>query len=69
VHSSGTCGRLWTEDKVWRDLHYQKGTTLNYLGMIFDLSVTGEARVSMTGYIDDMLESCGVTGGAVHSEG
>jgi hypothetical protein len=31
--------------------------------MIFDLSVPGEARVSMTGYIDDMLESCGVTGG------
>jgi hypothetical protein len=32
--------------------------------MISDLSVPGEARVSMTGYIDDMLESCGVSGGA-----
>lgn len=41
-----------------------KGNTLNYLGMIFDLSEPGEARVSMKGYIDDMLESCGITGGA-----
>ena len=37
---------------------------LNYLGMVFDLTHPGEARVSMKGYVDSMLESSAVTGGA-----
>ena len=41
-----------------------QGTVLNYLGMTFDLSHPGEARVSMKGYVDDLLESCAATGGA-----
>ena len=32
--------------------------------MTFDLSHPGEARVSMKGYVDDLLESCAATGGA-----
>ena len=41
-----------------------EGTTLNYLGMVFDLSHPGEARVSIKGYVDSMLECSGTTGGA-----
>jgi Reverse transcriptase (RNA-dependent DNA polymerase) len=40
------------------------GTTLNYLGMVLDLTHPGEARVTMKGFVDDMLKSSGVTGGA-----
>lgn len=41
-----------------------RGLVLNYLGMTFDLSQPGEARVSMKGYVDELLESSGMTGGA-----
>jgi hypothetical protein len=40
------------------------GTTLNYLGMVLDLTHPGEARVIMKGFVDEMLKSSGVTGGA-----
>ena len=40
------------------------GTVLNYLGMVLDLSRAGEARVSMKGFVEDMLQTSGVTGGA-----
>jgi Reverse transcriptase (RNA-dependent DNA polymerase) len=39
------------------------GIVLNYLGMVLDLSQPGEARVGMKGFVDDMLQSSGVTGG------
>ena len=32
--------------------------------MVFDLTQPGEARVSMKGYVDSMLECCDTTGGA-----
>ena len=38
------------------------GPLINYLGMAFDFSHTGEARLSMSGYIDEMLDSSGVQG-------
>ena len=38
------------------------GPLINYLGMAFDFSHTGEALVSMSGYIDEMLDSSGVQG-------
>ena len=41
-----------------------RGTILNYLGMVFDLTHPGEARVSMKGSVEDMLATCGVTGSA-----
>jgi hypothetical protein len=39
-------------------------TTLNYHGMVLDFSTPGETRVSMKGFVEDMLETGGVTGGA-----
>ena len=38
------------------------GPRINYLGMVFDFSCPGEARVSMSRYIDEMLHSSGVQG-------
>jgi Reverse transcriptase (RNA-dependent DNA polymerase) len=41
-----------------------KGSILNYLGMVLDLSHPGDTRVSMKGFVEDMLLCSGVTGGA-----
>jgi hypothetical protein len=40
------------------------GCILNYLGMVFDLSESGKARVTMKGYVEELLASTWVTGGA-----
>ena len=36
---------------------------VNYLGMVFNLSIAGVARVSMTGDVEDMLKEGGTIGG------
>jgi hypothetical protein len=41
-----------------------EGAVVNYFGITFDLSQPREACVSMKGYVDDLLESCEITGGA-----
>jgi Reverse transcriptase (RNA-dependent DNA polymerase) len=40
------------------------GTILNYLGMVLDFSQQGETKVTIKGFVEDMLKSSGVTGGA-----
>jgi hypothetical protein len=40
------------------------GTTLNYPGMVLDFTHPGETRVTITGFVEDMLRLSGVTGGA-----
>ena len=46
------------------DITRKNGPTVNYLGMVFDLSESGVAKVTMTGYIDDMLREVGASKGA-----
>ena len=46
------------------DISRHDGPVLNYLGMVFDLSVKGEARMSMEGYTDDAITYAGVVGRA-----
>ena len=46
----------------YREITLNHGSTLNYLGMVLDLSVTGEARVTMRGYVDDVLTTAGILG-------
>ena len=58
--SALTCGLK----SRYGDITETYGTTLNYLGMVFDLSHPGEARVTMKGYVDDMIATCGVSGSA-----
>jgi len=40
----------------------QYGLIHDYLGKRFDFSIPGEVKVSMTGYIDDMLKLANITG-------
>ena len=44
------------------DVTRADGPIVNYPGMIFDLSHSGEARVSMKGYIEDLLSGSGTSG-------
>ena len=39
-----------------------RGAVLNYLAMVFDTSVKGEARVTMKGFVDDILRLYNGTG-------
>ena len=40
------------------------GSIVNYLGMVFDLSTSGEVRMTMRGYVEDTIAYAGVTGTA-----
>ena len=46
------------------DITRKDGPTVNYLGMVFDLTASGSAKVTMTGYVDDMLREAGTSKGA-----
>jgi hypothetical protein len=48
----------------YADITRKNGPIVNYLGMVFDISTTGVARVSMRGYVEDMLKESGTVGGA-----
>lgn len=37
---------------------------INYLGMSLDLSIAGEAMISMSGYVEEALANAGVEGTA-----
>ena len=50
--------------KRYGDITRKDGPVVNYLGMVFDLSIAGFARVSMTGHVEDMMKESGVIGGA-----
>ena len=40
------------------------GPVVNYLGMVFDLTVPGEVRMTMRGYVEDTIAYAGVPGTA-----
>ena len=50
--------------KRYGDITRKDGPIVNYLGMVFDLTVRGVAKVTMTGYVDDMLKEVGTSKGA-----
>jgi Reverse transcriptase (RNA-dependent DNA polymerase) len=50
--------------KRYGEISLKHGPVVNYLGMVLDFSHTGEARVTMGGYIDDMVKNSGVLGTA-----
>jgi hypothetical protein len=39
-----------------------EGPVVSYLGMTFDWSTKGEVKITQSGYINDILGECGVTG-------
>jgi Reverse transcriptase (RNA-dependent DNA polymerase) len=46
------------------DVTRKDGPVVSYLGMTFDLSLPGEARLTMRGYVEELLTSSGVIGKA-----
>ena len=50
--------------KKYGEITLFTGPVLNYLGMVFDVTKKGEARVTMKGYVDDMLMCSETLGGA-----
>jgi hypothetical protein len=44
--------------KRFPKLVVKRGQKLNYLGMVFDYSVPGKCKVTMDGFIADLLEEC-----------
>jgi Reverse transcriptase (RNA-dependent DNA polymerase) len=46
------------------DITRKDGPVVSYLGMTFDLSCPGEARLTMHGYVQEVLKSSGVIGTA-----
>jgi hypothetical protein len=46
------------------EISLEHGPKLNYLGMVVDMSHGREARITMGGYVDEILMSSGVTGHA-----
>ena len=50
--------------KKYGDITRKDGPVVNYLGMVFDMTKAGMARVSMSGYVGDMLKESGTVGGA-----
>ena len=50
--------------KRYGDITRKNGPIVNYLGMVFDVTIAGVARVSMSGYVEDMLKESKTVGGA-----
>jgi hypothetical protein len=66
-----TCQTQQTLDSVaehltrtYKEIRRTDGPVVGYLGMTFDMSRKGEARITMQGYVDDLLAGCGVDGAA-----
>ena len=50
--------------KRYGEITRKNGPVLNYLGMVLDLTAPGEVKVTMTGFMDEMLKECGISGSA-----
>jgi Reverse transcriptase (RNA-dependent DNA polymerase) len=50
--------------KAYGEVSMVQGPTLDYLGMTIDMSTKGEARITMKGYVEDVLLSAGGRGTA-----
>ena len=48
----------------YKDVKINRGPKVSYLGMTLDFSVTGKAKCTMEGYIQDLLRLCEVQGSA-----
>jgi hypothetical protein len=48
--------------ETYKDITVKEGLIQNYLGMCFDYSVKKKCKVTMEGYVNDLLETCKVSG-------
>ena len=51
--------------KIYKEIKFIDDKTLPYLGMQFDYSVDGCVKITMPGYVDELLDSLEITGTAV----
>lgn len=51
-------------ERRYGEITRKDGPVVNCLGMVFDLTAPGVAKVSMTGYVDDLLKEVGTVKGA-----
>ena len=51
-------------EKRYGEISLTHGTVLDYLGMSIDFTTSGEARLTMAGYVQEIITTSGVTGTA-----
>ena len=50
-------------EALYPNLSVQRGRVLDYLGMTFDFNTAGKVKITMSGYVKELLEYCGdITG-------
>ena len=50
--------------RKFKETKYNKGLVLSYLGMTFDFSEKGKIKVSMEGFVEDLIVHCDENGSA-----
>jgi hypothetical protein len=50
-------------EMLYPNLEVHRGRVLNYIGMVFDFRAPGKVKVTMDGYVSDLLEDYEVIGG------
>ena len=43
---------------AYKKLSVQRGAVINYIGMVFDFSAIGKVKITMPGFIDDLMRAC-----------
>jgi histone deacetylase 1/2 len=51
------------QNKYAETLTVQRGKIIEYIGMVFDFNVSGQVKVTMNGYVEDVLKSCDTIAG------
>jgi len=49
--------------KKYQKLSVQRGSVINYIGMVFDFTESGKCKVTMDGYVEELLSFCAGVGG------
>ena len=55
--------KVFMKDR-YRETMSADGPVLNYLGMVFDLSTSGQVKITMQGYVEDTIAYTGIVGHA-----
>jgi hypothetical protein len=45
-------------EKSYKKLSIQRGDIINYIGMVFDFRVSGKCKITMEGFMDDLMNMC-----------
>jgi histone deacetylase 1/2 len=45
-------------EKKYKKLSIQRGDVINYIGMVFDFRIAGRCKITMEGFMDDLMNVC-----------